>query len=608
MKVRFWGTRGSIAKAGPSTVRYGGNTSCTEVRSASGTIVVLDCGTGGHGLGEALLQESVAPCSGHILISHTHWDHIQGIPFFAPLFVPGNEWHIYGPRGLGQSLRQVLAGQMQYAYFPVSLDQFEATIHYHDIVEGSFTAGDIWVGARYLNHPALTMGYRLEANGVAVVYSTDHEPYSQELALGAAELLRGEDEAHRVFVQGADLLIHDAQYTAAEYQGKVGWGHSTVEYAADLAMAAQVRHVVLYHHDPTRTDDAVDVLVDTARRRIAEALGSARVSGAAEGEIIVLEAGPHAGIAKPRAGPSGLRNPADILANEAVLIAVPGGKDRAILTAAATADAIPTIVVDGALELLEALEGRWPSLIFVGDDLLRADPLELCASIRALPHPSAASTPLIVVTDECLVDLTTGEAAKVTAWLTRPFSIQYARSRIRGWLLRTMCRWSKAPLPADEAARIEALYRLNLLDTEAEERFDRHTRIAAAALEVPIALVSLVDRERQWFKSRHGLDTSETPRDMAFCAHAILSDDTFVVTDALQDERFADNPLVVDGPRARFYAGVPLRTADGVRIGTLCVIDKRPRDLRSDQLRLLEDLARMAEREFYQDGDAKSSA
>jgi DNA-binding response OmpR family regulator len=444
------------------------------------------------------------------------------------------------------------------------------------------------------------MGYRLEANGAAVVYSTDHEPYSQEVALGAAEPLRGEDEAHRDFVQGADLLIHDAQYTAAEYRGKVGWGHSTVEYAADLAMAAQVGHVVLYHHDPTRTDDAVDGLVDIARRRIAETKGSVRASGATEGEIIEIEGGRNAGSARRRSGPSGLSNPADVLANEAVLIAVAGGKERAILAEAATADAIPTLLADDAAELLAAVDGRWPSLIFIGDDLPRADPLELCGRIRGLPHPRAATTPVVVVTDEPLVDLTAGEAASVTAWLTRPFSTQYARSRIRGWLLRTMCRWTKAPLPADEATRIEALYRLNLLDTEAEERFDRHTRIAAAALEAPIALVSLVDRERQWFKSRHGLDTRETPRDMAFCAHAILGDDAFVVTDALQDERFADNPLVTDGPRARFYAGVPLRTAGGVRIGTLCVIDKRPRDLRSGQRKLLEDLARTVERELEQ--------
>ncbi len=598
MRVRFWGTRGSIAKAGAFTVRYGGNTSCVEIRSAAGTIVVLDCGTGAHGLGLSLLQEGLKPCSGHIFISHTHWDHIHGIPFFAPLFGAGNEWHIYGPRGLGQSLREVLAGQMEYTYFPVSLDQFAATIHYHDVVEGAFTVSDMRIVARYLNHPALTMGYRLEVDGVVVVYSTDHEPYAQEVALRTARELRGEDEAHQYFVQGADLLIHDAQYTVAEYPSKIGWGHSTVEYVIDLAMAARVKHVALYHHDPTRTDDAMDRLLDAARQRVADAGGSVEVSGAMEGDVIELEGTLDARSSGPDTRPSGLLDPADDLANEEVLIAVAGEADRAILAAGVMADKIAAVQVGDAKDLLDAADRNWPSLIFLGDDLPHSDPLELCRNIRALPHPRAESTPLIVVTDEARIDVAEGQAAGVTDWLTRPFSMQYARTRTRAWLLRTICRWIKAPLPADEESRIEALHGLGILDTEAEERFDRHTRIAAAALDAPIALISLVDRDRQWFKSRHGLDTSETPRDMAFCAHAIHNDDAFVVTDALQDERFADNPLVVHDPRIRFYAGVPLRVADGSRIGMLCVIDHRPRDLSPTQRDLLKELAKLVEQEL----------
>ena len=134
MLIRFWGTRGSIAKPGPSTVRYGGNTSCVELRSSRGTLVVLDCGTGAHGLGQALVASGPSPLHGHILIGHTHWDHIQGFPFFAPVFIPGNEWHIYGPRGVGSSLREALAGQMQSSYFPVKLNELGATLHYHDLV------------------------------------------------------------------------------------------------------------------------------------------------------------------------------------------------------------------------------------------------------------------------------------------------------------------------------------------------------------------------------------------------------------------------------------------------------------------------------------------
>ncbi len=598
MRVRFWGTRGSIAKAGASTLRYGGNTSCVEARSAAGTLVVLDCGTGAHGLGQSLVKEELKPCSGHILISHTHWDHIQGLPFFAPFSCAGNEWHIYGPRGLGQSIREVLAGQMEYTYFPVSLDQFAATIHYHDIVEGAFTVGDVRVVAHYLNHPALTMGYRLEADGVAVVYSTDHEPHAQDAALGTASALRGEDEAHRSFVQGADLLIHDAQYTAAEYPGKIGWGHSTVEYATEIAVAAAVKHLALYHHDPLRSDEAVDRLLDVARRRIADAGGSVEVSGATEGAVIELEGTSDAQRDGPKASTSALLDPADDPSKEEVLIAITAEADRAVLTAGVRADGIAAVQVGDAKDLLDAVERNWPSLIFLGDDLPQADPLELCRKIRALPHPKAETTPLIVVTEEASVDLAGGEAAGVTDWLTRPFSTQYARARSRAWLLRTLCRWVKAPLPADEESRIEALHGLGILDTEAEERFDRHTRIAAAAFDVPVVLVSLVDRDRQWFKSRHGLAACETSRDMAFCAYAIHDDAPFVVNDALRDDRFADNPLVAHDPRIRFYAGVPLRVGDGSRIGTLCVIDHRPRHLSPTQLDLLKDIAKLVEREL----------
>lgn len=212
MRVRFWGTRGSLAKAGPSTLRYGGNTSCVEVRSTAGTLVVLDCGTGSHGLGQTLMATGPQPLHGHLLISHPHWDHIQGLPFFAPLFVPGNHWEVYGPQGLGPSLRDTLAGQMQYTYFPITLDQLAATIQYHELVEGTFQLGDIHVRTHYLNHPALTLGYRLEADGVAVVYACDHEPYARQLALGRGAI-GGNDRRHAAFLAGADLVIHDAQYT-----------------------------------------------------------------------------------------------------------------------------------------------------------------------------------------------------------------------------------------------------------------------------------------------------------------------------------------------------------------------------------------------------------
>ena len=300
MRVQFWGTRGSIATPVPSMARYGGNTSCIEVRSAGGTLVIVDCGTGGHWLGQNLIAAGAKGLRGHILISHTHWDHIQGIPFFAPLFMPGNEWDIYGPKGIGQSLREALAGQMQYTYFPVPLDQCGANIRYHDLVEGTFDIDDIKVSTQYLNHPALTLGYRLEADGVAVVYACDHEPHSRMLASGHGEIT-GQDLRHAEFVNRADLLIHDAQYTAEEYPAKIGWGHSTVEYVMKLGQYAEVKRVALTHHDPLRDDDAIDRLLASIRARLRENTSSLDAFAAVEGQVLELAPSHEKGCAR-RAG------------------------------------------------------------------------------------------------------------------------------------------------------------------------------------------------------------------------------------------------------------------------------------------------------------------
>ncbi len=594
MRVRFWGTRGSIATPGGATLRYGGNTSCVEVTSDAGTTLLIDAGTGANALGKALMEQGRA-MRGHILISHTHWDHIQGLPFFAPLFLAGAEWHIYGPRGIGLTLQEVLAAQMDYSYFPVALNAFAAKMHYHEVVEGRFSIEDIWITTQYLNHPALTVGYRLDVDGASMVYASDHEPHDRRAGEGHPGGGESGDAAHVEFVRGTDLLIHDAQYTAAEYPSKIGWGHSSIEYAVDVAVAANVGKLVLYHHDPNRGDDAVDQLVSTARERVAAAGGDVSVVGAAEGSVIELRRAADAIKTTPFL-PSSLVKPASSVSEELVFLAGLPANDRDILVAAANADGIPNVSEVAIDQLKEAVQGSHPSLLFLGDAL--PDPVALCAEIRALPDEAAKELPIIIVSNQSRVPGDANESAGVTDWLTRPYSLQYARSRLRAWLMRSMLRWRKAALPPDEEERLAAVHRLGLLDTDAEERFDRHARIAAAAFGAPIALVTLIDRERQWYKAHYGFDFSETSREMGFCSHAILQNDPLIVNDALRDDRFADNPVVIGDPHVRFYAGIPLHAADGARVGAFCIVDTKPRSLSAVQLGMLKDIARLIEEEL----------
>jgi len=594
MRLRFWGTRGSIAKPGPTTIRYGGNTSCVEMRSAAGTLLVLDCGTGGHALGQALVAARTAPYRGHMLITHTHWDHIQGFPFFAPLFLEGDQWDVYAPRGLRESLRETLAGQMQYRYFPVSLEQFTASVRYHDLVEGVFTIGDVRVTARYLNHPALALGYRLEVDGVTVVYATDHEPHSRALAHGACEL-EGEDRRHAEFLAGADLVIHDAQYTAAEYAGKVGWGHSTVESVVAVAVAARVRRLALFHHEPLRDDDALDRVVEAANR---QADGAVEVFAAAEGttlDVTPLAAPRATATQSPLAAKTSVP---DEMLDQTVLVALDERELRERVMEAVMADGLKLSTAADRDAVLTPPPSGSPSLLMVGDRLGGGDGLDVVRAVRRGADGYDKDVPIVLVaSSEARAARAAAAQAGVTDWLVAPFSMLYARTRVRAWALRQACRWIAAAAPPDEAERLRALRARGILDTPPEERFDRITRLARRLFGVPAAMVTLVDADRQWFKSRMGTDVSETPRDLSFCAHAIQQDEIFVVPDALADPRFADNPVVIGEPRVRFYAGRPVHV-DGRRVGTLCVVDSRPRQFGDEELKALDDLAVLVEKEL----------
>jgi phosphoribosyl 1,2-cyclic phosphodiesterase/DNA-binding response OmpR family regulator len=600
VRVKFWGTRGSLAKPGARMQRYGGNTSCVQVTSPGGSLVIIDCGTGAHDLGRALLAEAKGPLRGSILISHTHWDHIQGFPFFAPLFVPGGNWNIYGPAGLGQSLRDTLAGQMEHTYFPITLDQMGASIHFHDLVEGHFEIDDIRLTTRYLNHPALTLGYRLEMGGAAVVYSCDYEPYSRHPGEDAQS--HPLDREHGEFLTGADLVIHDAQFTDKEYVSHKGWGHSPSEFVCELGHAAGVKRMALSHHDPERTDDAMDQVVAAVRNDLKAKGSSMYVFGAAEGQVIEFEPAPATAPASAEEDSAIPASPA--LTETTVLIGISQAKWSHLLVEAAQAEGVQTILTtDAESTLLRAREGM-PELILLEHDPAGIDGLSVCRALREEQRQRLQEVPIILVAGR--EDPSAGIAAGVTQWLITPFTSQYARAQIQASLLRTVCRWARAPLPLDEEERVIVLRGLSLLDTAPEERFDRVTRLASAIGDVPIALVTLVDQDRQWFKSCLGLEVSETSREPSFCAHTVLSRAPLVVPDTFLDQRFADNPHVVGHQRIRFYAGFPI-VHDKKCIGTLCLMDTRPRQLSHTAVTQLQELAALVQEELEPRANLRTS-
>jgi ribonuclease BN (tRNA processing enzyme) len=558
-------------------------------------LVVIDCGTGAFDLGATLCRDGRA-ARGALLISHTHWDHIQGLPFFGPLFVPGAEWDVYAPRGLSRSLQETLSGQMQHTYFPITLDALAATIRYHELVEGAFDHGDIHISTHYLDHPALTLGYRLEADGATVVYACDHEPVGRQPVPGPHEL-EGSDRSHVAFLSGADLVIHDAQFTAAEYPAKVGWGHSTPDYAVAVCLAAGVRRLALTHHDPLRTDDEVDAIVEAARRGLRARGEALEVGAAAEGEAIELGAGP-AGKARARVAPPATRPVEAALARHRLVACGLGAEAWEVVCAAATAETLPLKRQKGfGRAVLDAMADGSSTIVI--DAALAADHAgDIARAQREGAAAGRGAAPLVVVAGEGAREDLGAVAAEKLVW---PFTEHYARARLRAAVLRAGCRWRPAPLPENEAERLDELRGLAILDTPREERFDRIARLAARALRMPAGLITLIDAERQWFKSCIGIDGTETAREAAFCAHAILEPEPLVVTDTFEDARFAENPLVIGGPRIRFYAGCPIRSPRGLPLGTLCVVDWQPRDLASEQIDLLRDIAALVDKEIAAD-------
>ena len=273
LTVRCWGVRGSIPAPGATTAKYGGNTPCLEVRCGKDRLI-FDLGTGARVLGE---ENAGAPMTGHIFCTHYHYDHLQGLPFFTPVFDPRSRFTIMGPTRSGRTVKDVLVGQMQQPYFPVTAEMvFRAKLDYRPFAEGDrHPIGEALVTALEVNHPGGNLSYRVDYRGKAVVFATDHEHGTDR------------DGQLEKFAHGADVMIYDAMYSEDEYRGKsgtpkIGWGHSTWQAAAKIADAAQVKQLLLFHHDPTRTDKALDAIVKQVRKLRPEAIA------AREGQTIKL--------------------------------------------------------------------------------------------------------------------------------------------------------------------------------------------------------------------------------------------------------------------------------------------------------------------------------
>lgn len=279
MHVTLWGTRGSVAAAGPDTAHFGGNTCCVEVRSDDGgTVLVLDAGTGIRRLGSSLASRVQRV---DLLLTHLHMDHIQGLGFFAPLYDPNVEVHIWGPASASLSLRARLARYMSPPLFPVRLRDLPCRLTVHEIPGETATIGPFTVESSLVCHPGPTVGFRILAGAASLAYLPDHEPaLGSSGALGPGPWTSGYELA-----AGVDLLIHDAQYDEAEYESRIGWGHSTLRRAIEFAALAKVRQLVLFHHDPAHDDVA---LADLVARSIERASPSFEVVAGLEGMNVHL--------------------------------------------------------------------------------------------------------------------------------------------------------------------------------------------------------------------------------------------------------------------------------------------------------------------------------
>jgi phosphoribosyl 1,2-cyclic phosphodiesterase len=302
MQITFWGVRGSYPVPGPATVRYGGQTSCVEVRAASGACLILDAGTGMRALGQKLAREAGgAPRTHHVLLSHVHWDHIQGLPFFEPAYIPGTRIGVYALLTAADELQQVIGGITRHEFFPVPLEAVPADFEFNEVEPGvAMTIGEFAVMPIALNHPFGSVGYRITADGESVAYVADTAPFGEILHkqhfVAGLEELTSEDRTSLLrmrdnlvaTLRGVDTVVYDTHFLPEEYARFPHYGHSTPDHALDIVAGNDVRQLVLYHHAPGHSDDVMDQVAATYRARGAE-LG-VEVVTAREGMVLPIGA------------------------------------------------------------------------------------------------------------------------------------------------------------------------------------------------------------------------------------------------------------------------------------------------------------------------------
>jgi phosphoribosyl 1,2-cyclic phosphodiesterase len=278
MRMKFWGTRGSIPTPGKHTVRYGGNTPCIELRLNDDKLIILDAGTGIRNLGDKLMEKGES-INAFIFVSHPHWDHIQGFPFFKPAFVSGNYFTIVGGENNKVTLQKMIADQMNSIYFPIQLNELKATLSFRKIVEEEFEVFGAKIQTTYVNHPTFAMGYRITQNGKSIVYISDNEPFDKRVTHDVKKIDKAIIEKYSRyptnpnkvifdFVKNADVLIHDATYTPEEYVDRVGWGHSHYLFTLNVAAEGNVKRLILFHHDPSHNDERVDDILKKCQKEI----------------------------------------------------------------------------------------------------------------------------------------------------------------------------------------------------------------------------------------------------------------------------------------------------------------------------------------------------